>query len=270
MGRAGLVRSYTHAHISALIFNNGSPTSPVHYSLQTWFAKLEQDGVSLVSATWLRQVVNGLKNIRILDASWTMSGEGRAAFLGERLAGAQHFDIDEVSEQSSPYPHMIPSPHRFQTLVAKMGVGNGDHVVVYDGHSEGLMASARVWWMFRLFGHERVSVLDGGLRRWKFHWFPTVSGEPHTPEATNFTASFNPHFLRNYEQMLDNHTSRHKQVVDARSSARFKGDVPEPRPSLPSGGMKGAVNLHYSRLLDAQWGTVKTRSLLASGLYCTL
>ncbi|CAI8020211.1 Thiosulfate sulfurtransferase [Geodia barretti] len=56
---------------------------------------------------------------------------------------------------------MIPSPHRFQTLVAKMGVGNGDHVVVYDGHSEGLMASARVWWMFRLFGHERVSVLDG-------------------------------------------------------------------------------------------------------------
>ncbi|CAI8028773.1 3-mercaptopyruvate sulfurtransferase, partial [Geodia barretti] len=234
MGRAGLVRSYTHAHISALIFNNGSPTSPVHYSLQTWFAKLEQDGVSLVSATWLRQVVNGLKNIRILDASWTMSGEGRAAFLGERLAGAQHFDIDEVSEQSSPYPHMIPSPHRFQTLVAK------------------------------LFGHERVSVLDGGLRRWKFHWFPTVSGEPHTPEATNFTASFNPHFLRNYEQMLDNHTSRHKQVVDARSSARFKGDVPEPRPSLPSGGMKGAVNLHYSRLLDAQWGTVKTRSLLAS------
>ena len=49
-----------------------------------------------------------------------MSGEGRAVFLGERLAGAQHFDIDEVSEQSSPYPHMIPSPHRFQTLVAKV------------------------------------------------------------------------------------------------------------------------------------------------------
>ncbi|CAI8022675.1 Thiosulfate/3-mercaptopyruvate sulfurtransferase 1, mitochondrial [Geodia barretti] len=64
---------------------------------------------------------------------------------------------------------MIPSPHCFQTLVAKMGVGNEDHVVVYDGHSEGLMASARVWWMFRLFGHERVSVLDGSLRRWKFH-----------------------------------------------------------------------------------------------------
>jgi thiosulfate/3-mercaptopyruvate sulfurtransferase len=103
---------------------------------------------TLVSATWLRQqVVNGLKNIRILDASWTMSGEGRVVFLGERLAGAQHFDIDEVSEQSSPYPHMIPSPHRFQTLVAKMGVCNGDHVVVYD---EGLMASARVWWMFRV------------------------------------------------------------------------------------------------------------------------
>ncbi|CAI8028765.1 3-mercaptopyruvate sulfurtransferase [Geodia barretti] len=129
-----------------------------------------------------------------------MLGEGRAAFLGERLAGAQHFDIDEVSEQSSPYPHMIPSPHRFQTSWPRlaweiekiiMGVGNGDHVVVYDGHSEGLMASARVWWMFR--------------------------------------------------------------VVDARSNARFRGEVPEPRPSLPSGGMKGAVNIHYSSLLDAQW-----------------
>ena len=62
----------------------------------------------------------------------------------------------------------------------------------------------------QLFGHERVSVLDGDLRRWKFHWFPTVSGESHTPEATNFTASFN---LRIYEQMLDNHKSRHEQVT---------------------------------------------------------
>ena len=65
----------------------------------------------------------------------------------------------------------------------------------------------------QLFGHERVSVLDGGLRRWKFHWFPTVSGEPQTPKAGHFTASLNPLLLRTYEQMLDNHTSHREQVT---------------------------------------------------------
>jgi thiosulfate/3-mercaptopyruvate sulfurtransferase len=218
----------------------------------------------LVSATWLRQqMVNGLRNIRILDASWTMSGGGRTAFLAERLAGAQHFDIDEVADRSPPYPHMVPSPAQFQEQVGKMGVGSADHVVVYDGHSEGAMASPRVWWMFRLFGHERVSVLDGGLGRWKFLWFPTVSGEPQSPVARVFAASLHPHLLRTYQQMMDNHTSHQEQVVDARSSARFKGEAPEPRPSLPSGGMKGAVNLHYSRLLDDKLGTFRRTTDLA-------
>ena len=76
-----------------------------------------------------------------------------------------------------------------------------------------ILCSCHILLCPQLFGHERVSVLDEGLRRWKFHWFPTVSGEPHTPGATNFTASFNPHLLRTYEQMLDNHTSRHEQVT---------------------------------------------------------
>ena len=56
------------------------------------------------------------------------------------------------------------------------------------------------------------------------------------------------------------------QVVDARSSERFKGEVPEPRPSMPSGGMKGAANLHYSRVLNDQLGTFKNRTFLAKGL----
>ena len=54
-------------------------------------------------------------------------------------------------------------------------------------------------------------------------------------------------------------------MVDARSSARFKGEVAEPRPSLPSGGMKGALNLHYSNLLDPEQGTVKPKTELAKG-----
>ena len=107
---------------------------------------------TLVFVMWLRQqMVNGLRNIKLLDgqckmlgwvslahsahlcsapASWTMSREGRAAFLKEKFAGAQHFDIDEVSDQSSPYPHMIPSPHLFQDLVAKVRVQSHTYIFI--------------------------------------------------------------------------------------------------------------------------------------------
>ena len=65
----------------------------------------------------------------------------------------------------------------------------------------------------QLFGHSATSVLDGGLMRWKFHGFPTVSGEPEKPERRVFHVKLNPQLLRTYKQMLDNHTTRREQVA---------------------------------------------------------
>ncbi|HCX67703.1 MAG TPA: 3-mercaptopyruvate sulfurtransferase, partial [Rhodobiaceae bacterium] len=65
----------------------------------------------------------------------------------------------------SPYPHMLPSPEKFSSRVRGMGLGDGNRVVVYDG--AGLFSAARVCEMFRVMGHDDVTVLDGGLKKWK-------------------------------------------------------------------------------------------------------
>ena len=96
-------------------------------------------------------------------------------FLEAHIPGAAFFDIDGICDPDSSLPHMLPSPELFAGSVSALGVGDDSHVVVYD--SVGLYSAARVWWMFRVFGHERVSVLAGGLPRWRAEGRPVESGE---------------------------------------------------------------------------------------------
>ena len=74
------------------------------------------------------------------------------------------FDIDDIADTKADLPHMLPSPEKFASRVRKLGLGDGNRIVVYDG--QGMMSAARVWWMFRVFGHEDVAILDGGLPKW--------------------------------------------------------------------------------------------------------
>src|SRR3972149_6104021 len=100
------------------------------------------------------------------------------------IPGAVFFDIEEIADSKSPYPHMLPPPEKFSSRVRKLGLGDGNRIVVYDqlgffsaarggatpcvrsGH-RGFFARARVGWVSRAFGHEDVAVLDGGLPKWR-------------------------------------------------------------------------------------------------------
>lgn len=204
----------------------------------------------MVSTAWLAERL-GRDNIRVLDASWflpDMKRDARAEHVAQRVPGAVFFDIDAVSDPETTLPHMLPSAAAFETSVGALGIGNGDTVVVYD--ALGIWSAPRVWWMFRVFGHRSVFVLDGGLPLWLTEGRPIESGPLAQPASRPFRAAFDPSLVRDLNDMWTFLESGDVQIVDARSAARFAGTAPEPRPGLRSGHIPGARSLPFGDLID--------------------
>lgn len=216
----------------------------------------------LVSTDWLAERLEA-PDIRVVDCSWFMPAEGRdpqAEYEAAHIPGAVFFDIDDVSESDTDLPHMLPSPAKFSSRVRKLGLGDGVRIVVYDNNS--FYASARVWWMFRVMGHEDVAVLDGGLAKWRAEGHP-VDDQPVRPTERHFTPRLNNFLVRDLEQMRANLTGRQEQVVDTRSAARFTGSVAEPREGLRAGHIPGSRNLPASDLVATD-GTLKDTQALTA------
>src|SRR5262249_46401595 len=154
-----------------------------------------------------------------LDGSWHLPAEQRdpeAEFLAAHVPGARFFDIDAVSDHASPLPHTLSSPEAFAASMKQLGVGSSDCIVVYDASGPGLTSAARVWWNFRVMGHDNVAVLDGGFRKWKAEDRPLAPG----PASARSPAPFIPHFrsemVRGLEDIRRIVTSGEAQIVDAR------------------------------------------------------
>ncbi len=210
---------------------------------------------ALVGTDWLAGHLEA-PDVRVVDASWHMPPAGRdarAEYAAQHIPGAVFFDIDDIADTSSALPHMLPAPEKFAARVRKLGLGDGNRIVVYD--TTGVSAAARVWWMFRVFGHDDVAVLDGGLGKWLAEGRP-VSDAPSEPRERHFTARVNTFLVREYDQILGNVERRREQVVDARSPGRFDGSETEPWPGLPSGHIPGSLNLPYLSVLDPEAKTM--------------
>jgi thiosulfate/3-mercaptopyruvate sulfurtransferase len=202
---------------------------------------------ALVTTDWLAANLTR-RNLRVLDGSWHMPQQKRDAhteFVAAHVPRAAFFDIDAIADTGSPLPHMLPTARTFASRVGALGVGAGDLVVAYD--TRGVVSAARVWWTFRVFGHDRVAVLDGGFPKWRAEGRPVESGDP-TPRPRRFGAHLRKSLVRDLAQMRANLTSRREQVLDARSGGRFAGTEPEPRAGLRSGHIPGSLNLPYDRL----------------------
>ena len=215
----------------------------------------------LVTTDWLAAHLDD-PTVRILDASFKMPGVTplpKDDYLGAHIPGAVFFDVDAISDHANPLPHMFPSAEQFGRDVGALGISNGDTVVVYD--AGGWVAGPRAWWMFLAYGHGKVRVLDGGLKKWRAEGRPVDSGEV-TPRPATFKATFDARRVRTIEQMVANVGSRVEQVIDARANERFEGRVTEPRPGLRSGHIPGSRNLPYNKLFDAATGTMKPLSEL--------
>ena len=207
------------------------------------------DITPLVSTAWLSAHLDD-QNMRVFDSSWHMPNAGRNAqneFDDAHIPGALFFDVDEISDTDSPLPHMMPSEEKMASRLRSFGVTNTDHIIIYD-NSAGLSA-ARGWYMFKSFGHENVSILDGGFEKW------TKEGHPVTDDipiygSSHYIASKDNNATRTVDQLIENITTKAEQVIDARSNGRFLGTEPEPREGLKSGRIPGSFNVPFNTLLS--------------------
>ncbi len=218
---------------------------------------MSQSFPAIVPTQWLASRL-GAPGIVTLDATFCLPQQGRTAYIefqSKHIPSAQFFDIDKIADQNSSLPHMLPSADFFEEKVGQLGINNDTMVIVYDNNS--FMASARAWWTFRVFGHYKVAVLDGGLKAWLREKRPIDSDYKSASEQT-FNAYLDTSLVRNMEQMKNLVATKECIIIDARSANRFTGSEAEPRPGLKSGHIPGSYNIPYSTLLDAQTGHLKS------------
>ncbi|HTT78479.1 MAG TPA: 3-mercaptopyruvate sulfurtransferase [Stellaceae bacterium] len=205
---------------------------------------------ALVSTEWLAAHLAD-PHLRVLDSSFKQPGvapTAREDYESGHIPGAVFFDIDDVAAPNTdPLPHMIPSAERFAQKMAERGIGDGDRVVVYD--AVGLSSAGRAWWLLRLFGHDNVVLLDGGLPKWKAEGRPLETAAPAIPPR-RFTAQFNPALVRDKEMVRGNIAARSEQLVDARSAGRFDGTAEETWPGRRRGHIPGSLNLPFDLVTD--------------------
>ena len=202
----------------------------------------------LVSAHWLSERL-GTPGLVIIDGSWylpALQRDPKKEYVEGHIPGAVFFDLDAISSHTTDLPHMMPQPNEFASAMRKLGISDGATIIVYDGL--GLFSAPRIWWMLKAFGARDVHVLDGGLPAWKAENLPLEDGDVKRV-ASHFTARLDHSVLASMsdvQRALDTQT----QVLDARPSERFRGEVAEPRPGLRMGHIPGSKSLPFSILLE--------------------
>lgn len=205
---------------------------------------------ALVTTDWLAAHL-GDPHVRIVDARWSLlePGKGRAAHEAAHVPGAAYLDVDadlSAPRGQGPGRHPLPTAERFGAAMSRAGVDATTHVVAYD-FGDGSTA-ARAWWLLRHFGHERVSLLDGGWARWIAEHRATESGAPAIAPAT-----FVPR-VRNGDVVAGEEVERLRHdpgtlVVDSRMPERYEG-LKEPIDPV-AGHVPLAVNHPYPRNVRA-------------------
>lgn len=191
-------------------------------------------------------------DVVILDSSWYLPSQridAHKEFAEQHIPGARFFAIDTICDLDSNLPHMLPSAAQFSQAVSQLGVSNESRIIVYD--SAGLFSAARVWWTFKVFGHDKVQVLDGGLPRW-VEQGGSLGTLDCTLKATkrSYVAKLNSAMVADKAALIENSSSKQYVVLDARPKERFLGTAPEPRPELPSGHMPESISVSASSLID--------------------
>lgn len=208
----------------------------------------------LVSAAWLADQL-GTPNVRPVDVRWYLAerGKGRDEYREAHIPGAAYMDIDDdlaAPAWDGPGRHPLPAPEAFATVASRAGIGPETHVVAYD--ASGGAAAARLWWLLRYFGHERVSLLDGGWQAWQAGGYLTEAGEATIARAS-FTPRPQPGMVVNADEMERLRHQPGTLLLDARAPERYEGRI-EPI-DTQAGHIPGARNAPYASNVqsDGTW-----------------
>lgn len=211
-----------------------------------------------VAGDWLAEHIND-PDVQILDARMAPPSGPQAQrdipaeYLAEHLPGAILFDIEALSDHTSPLPHMMPRPEAFAVAMRERGIHSDKHLVIYDDGN--LFSAPRAWWMLKSFGAEQVSILAGGFEHWKGEGYPLEQGQPSVSEG-EFNLSFDPQVIKRLTDVLLVSHEGTAQLLDARPAARFNGQADEPRPGLRRGHIPGALNIPWTDVVEN--GRLKT------------
>ena len=205
---------------------------------------------TLVTTSWLAGRISD-PGVVVLDATLPPVGvippvDTRARYYAQHIPGAVFFDIEELSDRSSPLPHMLPPADVFSSNMSALGIGDQMDIIIYE--QEGVFSGPRAWWTLKTFGAKNVYLLDGGLRAWIEAGLPTHSGPVHRAPAI-FHATLDANAVKDFSQ-IQQMIAAHGQILDARSAGRFAGSLLEPRPGLSSGHMPGARSIPYTELVE--------------------
>ena len=204
--------------------------------------------MKLVSTDWLN---NNLSKVRIFDASWHMPNSKRNAkeeYLDKHIPRAIFWDIEEHSDKDSSMPHMLPNSDYWTRMMWSFGIKNSDHIVVYDFSD--VYSSCRLWFSLKYFGHEKVSVLDGGLKKWLKEKKPITKKIEKMEQRNSYQTHENIDLVKNKKQIDENIIKKEFIVIDARSIGRFKGQEPEPRKELKSGSIPNSICLPFKECIN--------------------
>ena len=153
------------------------------------------------------------------------------------------------------------SQDAFAKLMDAKGVGNGTHVVLYGGNNNWFAAYA--YWYFKLYGHERVSLMDGGRKRWELEDRPMTADVSDVTATSGYTASTPDASIRAMrDQVISDYVGapQGRALIDVRSPAEFSGEAAAP-PHLPQenaqvrGHIPGAANIPWSTAVDPETGS---------------
>lgn len=211
---------------------------------------------AVVSAQWLAEHRHQ-PHIRIVDATVHLPDTGRdakAEYVQEHIPGAGFFDLSVIANPNNPLPRKFPPKDIFIREVGKLGIDNQTHVIAYD--TPGLYSAARVWWLFRQYGYDRVSILDGGLKSWKSHGQAVEAGAVDFAPL-QFHVDHERDLLALWQHVLTISASGDEQLLDARTAGRFAGTEVDRYPGARPGHIPNSMNLYWADLLNTN-----TRELL--------
>ena len=203
---------------------------------------------TLISTDEAFKLINE-ENAIVLDATIDKVNQKMDNDNLELLPNSLFFDIEGAfSDHHSPFPHTMLSAQQFSKEVQKLGINQDSTLIIYDRW--GVYSSPRAWWMLRYMGLDKVYVLNGGLPAWKAAGLPIEHQYAEAVALGNFKAKPNYEWFISKDELVERLGDDDISITDARSSGRFHGTAPEPRPGLRSGHIPGSKNLPFDLVLD--------------------
>ena len=198
-------------------------------------------------------------NLKIFDATFYLPDSGLVAedeYKKKHIPNAIFFDINKIADPNNSLPHMIPSKDLFSKMMQNIGLNNDDEIIIYDNSP--FLSSARAWFLFRYFGHDKVSIMQGGIKNWKNYGGNISQGNVILEKGNYIASAERKELVVNLNEMILASQNKKNVILDARSKKRFLGEALEPRPNLPSGHIPNSKSLPSSDLINKE-GYLKSK-----------